>query len=656
MASKNERNTIYLTEQESERIRNTVKDRLARCLEQIGNARQSREKTAALQQATGASLMADMGGAPDPDLTQTKRGGDTIPAIGVGQPYPPCSASMESLEPITLRDLKMDTHHRGMKLTIKRGSPVVTLAARSWTMVHDEVGDETERLEMCLHKSRYGEDILESTKHFIIKEPYFTLTDQGEATLRVDHPSDLVICEEEVYSKDYTEDTLAAEKLATKYKTQGNAALKQQDIPLAHKKYTQGLKIAKQAMVTDSNPDLARDIFRNRAYVNLLLNQLDEVKTDVQASLTGRDDQRSKDLDSKAYYRAGCAAYNQSRFQEAKYFFEEQQKLTPDDKDAKVHLKKIHLRLREQETGAYDLMKIKGALSRKQPRVEAADFTKNTQAKDSPERGRGLFATRNIAAGDIVMCEKAFCVVWGHEEEALTAMTYDVRDDTIRVSPVGLSKAVVQKLLNNASQIEAVLDLYGDYKGSIGHDYNNEDGTVVDVFQVHDIVSRNAFGPGSQYDDGVHNASTGLWVHAAYINHSCLANAKKEYVGDLMILRATKPIRVDDEIFHSYDESPDYDARRAALLTTWGFECNCALCEAERADGQALRDKRMELRGEADAFIERTPWAGAKRLAIRKAQRLAQAIDETYDEQRYSGLPRTGGQNIRTWLSKASPR
>ena len=656
MASQNERTTIYLTEQEAERIRNTVKEKSRRSLEQAGHVREHRDKTAALQQATGASLMADMGGAPDPDMSQTKGRGDTIPVVVVGQPYPPCAVSLEDLKPMKISELLMDTHHRGRKLTVKRTSPVVTLVARAWTMVQDEEGEDTERLEMCLHTSRHGEDVLESAKSFVIKEPYFTLTDLGEATLRIDHPSDLVVYQEESTSKSH-EDAAAAEKLATRYKTQGNTALKQQDLPLAHVKYTEGLKIAMQPIVSDSNPDLARDIFRNRAYVNLLLNQLDEAKADARASLTGRDDQRSKDLDSKAYYRAGSAAYNQGRYQEAKRFFEEQQKLSPDDKDAKVQLKKVGSRLREQDTGTYDFMKLSAGLSRARPRVEAANYTKNTEIKDSPGRGRGLFATRNIAVGEIIMCEKAFCVVWGHERDVLTAMTYDVRDDRIRVSPLGLCKSIVQKLISNPSQIDSFMDLYGDYQGDGGDVSISEEGAVVDVFRVQDIMCRNGFDAGNQYgEEGARNASTGVWIHAAYINHSCLDNAIREYIGDLMILRATKPIKIGEEIFQSYDVSQDYDARQSALMTTWGFECSCAFCAAEKADGQAVRDKRMELVGEADAFIEKTPWAGAKRLAIRKAQRLMQAINETYDGERYKNLPRTAGQRIQEWLVKASPR
>ena len=655
MASQNQENTIFLTEQEAERIRNTAKDILKKCSELVGHARETRDSKTAISQAIGASLMADM------NMTQTKGQEGTLPALAVGQPYPPCTLSLQDLQPMKLAQLQIDTHHRGRRIIVKRASPVVTLAARSWTMVQDEEGDDTERLEVCLHKSRHGEDVLESASLFIIKEPYFTLTDQGEATLRIDHPSDLMVCRDAIANNGLISasdaDTAAAEKLARTCKDNGNAVLKQHDLPLAHANYTEGLKVARQDVVLNTNPDLARDISRNRAHVNLLLNQLDEAISDAKASLTGREDQRSKDLDSKAYFRAGCAAYILGEYHEARAFFEEQQKLTPGDKGASTNLRKVEVRLREQETGTYDWKKIRAGLSRARPRVEAASFISNTKIGDSPGRGHGMFATRNIPAGEIVMCDKAFSVVWGHESEALTAVTYDVRDDRIRVSPVGLSKSTVQKLLSNASQIKRVMDLYGDYQGDGKNVSRTEDGPVIDTFRVHDIVSRNAFGPGSQYgEEGARNASTGLWIWAAYINHSCIANLRKEFVGDLMVLRATRAITAGEEIFISYDESSDYDARKTALMTTWGFECNCALCAAESADDPAVRKKRQELASEADAFVEREYWANAKRLTIAKAQRLARAIDGTYDGERYEDVPRVAVRRIQEWLTKASPR
>ncbi|KAI2480601.1 protein containing SET domain protein [Pyrenophora tritici-repentis] len=653
-----EDNTIYLTEKEAERIKNTVEERIKKCTEQHGNPKVPRDKVAAHQQATGAALMADMGSAPDPDLLQTQgKTASTIPAIGVGRPYAPCKVPVSELEPIKMADLRMETHHRGRKLTVKRESPVVTLVARSWTMVQEEDGSDSERLEISLHKSRYGEDILESTKLFSIKEPYFSLTDQGEPTLRIDHPSDLVICNQDILNLKTFEDTAAAEKAATRFKKEGNDALKKQDLPVALDKYSAGLAIATQSIVSDSNPDLARDIYRNRAYVNLLLGRLDEVQTDARASLTGREDTKSNELDSKAFYRAGMAAYNQSRWHVAKDHFLQQQSLTPDDKDAKSQLKKIEARLREEQTGSYDLFKIRTSLSKARSRIDAGNFTLKTEIKQSPGKGRGLYATCDIPAGDIVICEKAFCVVWGHEPDTLTAMTYDVRDSRIRVAPLGLAKALVQKCLNQPSLTDGFMDLFGDYVGDVANVFVNADGPVVDVFRVHDIMSRNGFGPGSQFgEESARNASTGLWIHAAYINHSCLANTAKEFAGDLLIIRATRDIKAGEEIFHPYDASLDYETRQGFLDRTWGFRCFCRLCETEDKDGKEVRDRRMELLGEADAFIDKTPWAGAKRVALRKAQNLLKGLDATYDEARWEGLPRRHTEGIRAWLARASPR
>jgi tetratricopeptide (TPR) repeat protein len=507
-------------------------------------------------------------------------------------------------------------------------------------------------LEFGLHKLRHAEEVLELTKLFIIKEPYFTMTDQGEATIRIDHPSDLVSVTDEIAQSEL-KDAAAVEKAATKCKNRGNAALKEQDLPEAFARYSEGLRIATEHSISG----LARDIARNRAYISLLLGQLDGVLEDAKASLIREDDQRSKDLDSKAYFRAGSAAYSLGQYPLAKKLFEEQQKLTPGDKDGKTYLKRITARQREQESGIYDFTKMRVNLTKARSRVDAATFTGKTEVKDSKNKGRGLFATRNIAAGELIMCEKAFCVVWGHEREAMTAMTYDIRDDRLRVSPIGLSKAIVQKLISNPSQIPNVMDLYGDYQGADKDIYSTDDGPIVDVFRVHDIMSRNAFGPGNQFgEEGARNASTGLWIHAAYINHSCVPNAQKEYIGDLMTIRATHPINVGEEIFHTYDEKSDYEARQAALMTTWGFECACKLCEAEKNESKEARAKREELRGEADAFVAREHWANAKRLSIVKAQRLARGIEETYNKERYEGLPKLAGRNIQEWLSKAQPR
>ncbi|TVY22389.1 hypothetical protein LHYA1_G008421 [Lachnellula hyalina] len=612
--------TIFLTAEETERIRNTFKSRLQRCKDLAGQPRVSGDSKASMSQVAAVSFMAD--------ITTTQRQ-DNIVAFAVGSPR---------------------------VLSVRRVAPVVKVVAFSWTVVQDPFG-ETERLEISLHKLRYGDDVLESGSVFEIKEPYFTLSDEGHPTLRVDHPSDIMQSSSAFVTPQDIE--ASTTKTAQMYKEEGNAALKNQELPRAHANYTQGLHL----VTTDGSAqeDFAYDLFRNRAHVNLALHRFDAAKTDALASLTGREDKKA--LDSKAYFRAGCAAHGMGEFHEARRYFQEQQRLAPYDKLAAASVKEMESRLREQATGAYSFKKIKASLLNGRPRVAAADFTSNVGIGESC-RGRGLFAKQRMDPGEIIMVEKAFCVVLGNEEKALTAMTYDVRDDRIRVTPAGLCRAIAQKLQDNPSLVEKVTDLYSDYPG-LGKQLIIRDARpVIDIFQIHDIVARNAFAIGPAYPDdhrGKHaennnmHESTGLWITASYLNHSCVPNGKREMLGDLMVLRATQPINAREEITHSYDGSSDIEARSAALLKTWGFACSCALCVVERAETPAVRKKRQQLENEASAFIERNDVIGAKRISIVKARRLARAIDDTYNEG-YKGLPRSACQGIQDWLAEATIR
>lgn len=669
MTSQENGNTVFLTEQEVKRIQNVVTDRSKKCSEVHGQAREPREAEASIKGATGASLMADMAGGMGNETQATNRG-NTLPVLAVGQLYPPCTASSQDLQPIKLAELKLESHHHGRKLIVKRVSPVVTLTARSWTMIQDEEGEDTERLEVVLHKLRRGDELLESSKLFVIKEPFMTLTEEGEPTIQVDHPSDLVVLDDEALQAGtvaptngqhgQSKDSTQALGLAKKAKAAGDSAVKKGDMLQGHAEYTRVIDALKQLNLSDESSELMKDTIRSRATVNFSLNQADEGISDAKASLMGKDDQNSKTADSHAYTTAAQSAYRLKDFDGAKHFIERTLELAPENNDASAFLRKVEARIKQQETGKYDMKKIRAGLSRARPEVDAADFLRKTEIKESPGRGRGLYAACDIPSGATIMCEKAFCVVWGYRKEALTAMTYDVRDERIRVVPVGLTRAVVQKLIGNPSLRSKVLDLYGDYQGDVPVDCTTDEGPVVDVFRIHDIVSRNAFSTGTQFgEENAKNASTGLWIRAVYGNHSCSPNANREYTGDLMIVRATRAIKAGEEIFHSYiDPSLDYDARQKALMDTWGFECDCKLCDAQKAEDPAVKKKRKELIAEAEQFLGREGWRDAKRLTIVRAQRLVNSIEGTYDQDRYNGLQYRGSvvQALQDWLSKASPR
>ncbi|KAK2861444.1 hypothetical protein FQN49_004187 [Arthroderma sp. PD_2] len=652
------RTTLFMTPEETRRVQETAQEHVQNCRAKAGQSRESSDPKSLVQQAVGKSVMDDFAAAAFDMGGESKDSSqETMPAYGIGTPYLPCTVDLADLESMKLPELRMETHHRGRVLSLRRISPVVKLKTSCWAVVQGEDSDEAERLEIFLHSSRNGQDMLDSGSVFLVKEPYYTLNNQGESVIRVDHPSDIVIS---AYSdgpsswrNNASKNEPAPEpKLASQCKEEGNAALGKKDYWRAHDCYAEGLKLIPE----DDDSTLRNDIYRNRSYVNLLLQRFDEAVADALSSLTHGTDEEQKVLDAKAYSRAGSAAYGLGNFETARGYFEAQEKLQPDDSRlAKINLRRINMRLQEMETGAYDLRKVAGSLSKTQGRADVASFNGHTEIRESSGAGRGLFATRDIAVNEVIMYEKAFCVVWSHDPEAFSCLTVDLREDAaIKVFPSGLHKALVQKLMNNPSQIESVLDLFGDYKG-LGSKLHESDGKpVLDTFQVHDIIQRNAFGPGQQSEnEDISNASTGLWIRAAYINHSCVSNAKKDYIGDLMILRATRPIPAGEEITHSYDESSDYDARTAALQRTWGFKCRCKLCAAEEADGPDLQKQRQKLEKEINTFMQKENAQQAKKVAIIRAKRLRQSLLDTYSEQRYKDLPRRALLGIEQWLQAA---
>ncbi|RSL91671.1 hypothetical protein CEP52_014168 [Fusarium oligoseptatum] len=500
-------NTLFMTPEESCRVQSTVRDRLKKLDEQAGQPWKAVDSHALIQQATSTSLMQDLStvafglGAP--------KSKETMLAYAVGRPYLPCTTKLQDLKQMKISELKMEFHHRGFVLALRRVSPVAELEASSWAVVQGESSDDVERLELFLHRSKNGRDVLDICSELLVKEPYYTLNNQGERTIRVDHPSDLVVTLLSENPESWRQRHRIAEdrtKAPEKCKEMGNAALKKKDFARAHAYYTQGLHESADAPYT-----LIKDLYRNRSHVNLLLQRFDEARTDATSSLT---DGADKALDAKAYYRAGLAAYSLGDFDNAKYFFEQHEKLQPDG-HAKFNMRRIKARLQEQSTGTYEMAKI-----------------------------------------------------------------------------------------------------------------------------VHDIIQRNAFGPGQQTEDeDISNASTGLWIRASYMNHSCIPNAKKDYIGDLMIVRAAR--RIVNSVF----------------TQNLGLQVQMWVVFGRRSRWADYTEDEKRARGQGNQFRpKREKAAGPSKMVIDKAKRLRQGINETYDRKRYKGLPRPGLMQIERWLQEAGVR
>jgi tetratricopeptide (TPR) repeat protein len=589
-----------------------------------------------------------------------------LEVIFLEDPYPPCTLSLATLEPILLSELVMNSHHRGRVLLAKLVG-INDKSATDITAGTEDISGDVEILNItyaCMHH-KAGHTWPNFGSWVAIKDPYLTLEEQRcEPCIRVSHPSDLVDAgslpsglsrkfglSEEMMGK--------TQHTPLQCKEAGNAALTAKSFDTAHAKYTDGIRIFAE------NPDafdqsVKQDLYRNRSCVRLFLGRYEGAVQDALAALTHKSDDKHKKLDVKAYFRAASASYKLKLFGKAARFLHDQLELSANDEDGLALLNRVNLRLREQDEGSYDVSAIEKGISYQNPYADAADYTTNTTIRDSgSKRGRGLFATRALNAGDLIMAETTFSCAWSHQGQDMSALACHAEDPgEIHGTLIGLWRNTIKEATNNLSKANALIELHSKYKGNGSHIVQVDDVAVIDTFQMYGIMARNVFvlspiGAVGFLDRAVSiQGDSGLWIRMSYINHSCLSNSQKICHGNLALVYATRPIAKGEEIFLSYcGEYRDYDQSKKEMKHKWGFECDCRLCQADAKCSPAELAKRTLGWGKSLGFaLVLSPKDARNSNLVAVLQRYVDRIVETYSNELYVGLPKTALVAAQSWL------
>lgn len=119
--------------------------------------------------------------------------------------------------------------------------------------------------------------------------------------------------------------------------------------------------------------------------------------------------------------------------------------------------------------------------------------------------------------------------------------------------------------------------------------------------------------------------SCGVWLKASYINHSCLNNVRRSFIGDLQLIHATCDIPADTELTFWY-RVPDGGNHEEMQeeLRNWGFECDCAICLDAKKTPKKVLKRRDTLGGDLDTALN------VSELDVAKIERLIAAIGSTY--------------------------
>jgi hypothetical protein len=111
--------------------------------------------------------------------------------------YLPCTTPLVELRRISIRELRLETHHRGTYLMVRAMTPPNRMTG-IMILVEDE-SDHAVMLQIYQQdneETRAAKDIVDAGTVMILKEPFFKVMASGEYGLRVDHLSDIVKVDE----------------------------------------------------------------------------------------------------------------------------------------------------------------------------------------------------------------------------------------------------------------------------------------------------------------------------------------------------------------------------------------------------------------------------------------------------------------------------
>jgi hypothetical protein len=194
----------------------------------------------------------------------------------------------------------------------------------------------------------------------------------------------------------------------------------------------------------------------NRALAHLRDESYEAALADTQYPDT------SSNTSEKGLYRAGKALYGLRRFSECFDIFQILCKRYPGNGEATNELARARARLSEQQSGTYDFKAIYEKVHQaRPPHLDLANFIGPVAVKESPGRGRGLFTTKSVKAGELLSCEKAFahCYADNPEEHSLEDDLITAIVQNLRRSPLVLPEFVT--LAHGSYESVAVLEVDG---------------------------------------------------------------------------------------------------------------------------------------------------------------------------------------------------
>ncbi|KAI1750183.1 TPR domain protein [Xylaria castorea] len=531
--------------------------------------------------------------------------------------YVPCVRRVDDLVPMMVSQMELQNHHRGRKATLRVLTPQDTMNA-IMAVVEDEEG--TALLLQLYHQPKPmaadPEDMLRPNMVLIVKEPYFKSATDGAYSIRVDH-----------------KDQPSKGEASAVIREQGNVAVKNKQWATAEELYSDAVRAAK-------TPEEKQLAYLNRSFVNLRLHRPEKALEDASiATETGQPNEKGSFREARALYELG-------KFPESFEKWRTVIELYPRNEDARMEFQRAEKRTKEAQTGKYDFGFMYKQAEATPPKIDCATYEGPVAIREA-KCGNGLFTTKPVKAGDLLLCEKAFEYCYADKDDPIGRrnMSLLLQLDTKRGKVGGqaqLLTQIVQKLYHSPHALEDFKTLHhGDYTSVTVSEVDGH--PVVDTFFVDRVISLNAFGA-PRTSDGKRlfaendmkepsYTTCGVWLLASRINHACLGNCRRSFIGDMQIVRACRDLAAGTELRFAYQSSPPKTTYEETQKTVgnWGFICDCAWCLDRKSTAKKTLSTRNNLLGNLEAALMKvTSSAPIDPMLLSKISRLLANMKKTY--------------------------
>jgi TPR repeat protein len=468
-------------------------------------------------------------------------------------------ANVSGLVPIALREMQVAFAHIGRCLICR----TLTKFRDDVLAVIEDVNGDAQIISLQYMLNEYPTDASDIGTVLLVKEPSVKYYHNSVSFIDVESPSDVVVVD------DSNSELLSGTPFCQPSSLMFGQLLALSKTCLKERKYRKSLEYCDLALrIVPGHPIVQL----KKCKVFMELKYYREAYENAKSALVGSRRDRFLKL-------LGDAAYKMRKWSLAIEHFRELVEVPWFRNHAARELARSEARMRESQTGEYDIGKMAtlanaAILKRTYISLDVADYVGPIRIADTPGKGKGLIATRDIRRGTLILAEKAFAI--GYEEGGCSHhMNY--------------FSNIIRALQRNPERTSEFYSLYGG--PDIDRNELIPDG-IIDIHRIHMICNMNSFGwsdnelfvpLGSDYCELIPRAS-GMAIMASFANHSCFYNVERLMFGDVIMFVCWRDIGRGEEITISYNRDT-WDNRWSITIGArqslhhWFAKCHCRLCE-----------------------------------------------------------------------------